>query len=273
MCNYTQMNPTLTQTTILNTLIKSDISTLPLTPPKNHINIFKNQMLPLKPPHSPSFHQYTSFTTNLYLQRYGPISTSPHIFHTSKFELFDLMNSKIQTLQIPSSNIIPKTKLSHMAQKIPNWFLCWLSNCCVHTFGRPCWQVIWFGSHWFGLLLPKAPKLHNPPQITWKVTDMVATNIKAPQAESAKRCVHLFHGQDEDQFWIFWALLVHFGLGMMWQEGFWEIQILEFFWSKSSKQRKYQVWMLKWVYISESTNIWWNKYIDEMCYVVWGFER
>ncbi len=43
MHNYTQMNITLTQTTILNTFIKSNISTLPLTPPKNHIKIFKNQ--------------------------------------------------------------------------------------------------------------------------------------------------------------------------------------------------------------------------------------
>ncbi len=45
MHNYTQMSPTLTQTTILKTFIKSDISNLLLTPPKNHINIFKIQKL------------------------------------------------------------------------------------------------------------------------------------------------------------------------------------------------------------------------------------
>ena len=37
MHNYIQMNTTLTQITILNTFIKFDILTLPLTPPKNHI--------------------------------------------------------------------------------------------------------------------------------------------------------------------------------------------------------------------------------------------
>ncbi len=54
MHNYIQMNPTLTQTTILNTFIKSDISTQPLTLPENHIKIFKikNWMLSLKPPYN-----------------------------------------------------------------------------------------------------------------------------------------------------------------------------------------------------------------------------
>ncbi len=43
MHNYTKMNPTLAQTTILNTFIKSDILTQLLTPPENSINFFKNQ--------------------------------------------------------------------------------------------------------------------------------------------------------------------------------------------------------------------------------------
>ncbi len=38
-----------------------------------------------------------------------------------------------------------------------------------------------------------------------------------------KVCVQQFHSQDEDQFWIFWALSVQFGLGIMCQEGFWEL--------------------------------------------------
>ena len=37
--------------------------------------------------------------------------------------------------------------------------------------------------------------------------------------------VHLFHSQDDDWFWIFWAFLVPFGLGIMWEEGFWEVWI------------------------------------------------
>ncbi len=52
MHDYTWMNTTHTSITILNTFIKSDILTLPLTLPKNYIKIFKNQMLPLKPPYN-----------------------------------------------------------------------------------------------------------------------------------------------------------------------------------------------------------------------------
>ena len=48
------MNTTLTTITILNTFIKSDILTLPLIPPENHIKNFQksNQMVPLKPPYN-----------------------------------------------------------------------------------------------------------------------------------------------------------------------------------------------------------------------------
>ena len=49
-----------------------------------------------------------------------------------------------------------------------------------------------------------------------------------------KVCVHLFHGQEEDQFEIFWDCLVQFRLEIMCQEGFWEVQIFGFFWSESS---------------------------------------
>ena len=55
MHNYIQMNITLAWITILNTFIKSDILTLPLTSPKNYIKIFKNQTLPLKPPYDIQF--------------------------------------------------------------------------------------------------------------------------------------------------------------------------------------------------------------------------
>ena len=118
------MNPTLTQTTILNTFIKSDILTLPLTPPKNYIKIFKNQKLNATsqtPIQYTTFHQYTSFTKNVYFQRYRPISISTtHIFCMSKFKLFNLMNLKIQTLQIPSSSIVPNPSWTKIAQKILN---------------------------------------------------------------------------------------------------------------------------------------------------------
>ncbi len=49
-----------------------------------------------------------------------------------------------------------------------------------------------------------------------------------------KVCVQQFDGQDEDQFGIFWALLVHFGLGIMYEEGvcqslnFWVPEVKKF---------------------------------------------
>lgn len=49
MSHYIQMNLILTQTTILNTFIKIQcFSTLPLTPPNNHVQNFENQKLNVK---------------------------------------------------------------------------------------------------------------------------------------------------------------------------------------------------------------------------------
>ncbi len=64
--------------------IKNDILTLPLTPPENYRQIFKNQKLnatsqtPIK---YTTIYQYASFIKYLHLQRHGPISTSiPHMW-------------------------------------------------------------------------------------------------------------------------------------------------------------------------------------------------
>ncbi len=57
-----------------------------------------------------------------------------------------------------------------------------------------------------------------------------------------KVCIQKFHGQDEDQFWIFWALFVQFRLGIMHQEGFWELWILGFFGSKSLNLEVWKIW-------------------------------
>ncbi len=48
--------------------------------------------------------------------------------------------------------------------------------------------------------------------------------------------VQQFHGLDEDQFGIFWAVLVQFGLGIMCSEGFWEFKFL------GSSCQKVQIW-------------------------------
>ncbi len=58
-----------------------------------------------------TFHQYTSFTNYLYFLRYRSTSTSIlHVFCTSKFELFDLKNPKIQNSYLVH---YPQPKANH----------------------------------------------------------------------------------------------------------------------------------------------------------------
>ncbi len=92
---------------------------------------------------------------------HGPVTISiftPNFFHTSKYDLFDLRNPKIQIWQVPSQHIIPNPKWTRRAQKILNQSSSWPSNCCTHTFETRCLQVLWFGS--------LEPNSRNPPQIT-----------------------------------------------------------------------------------------------------------
>ncbi len=60
--------------------------------------------------------------------------------------------------------------------------------------------------------------------------------------DSQKVCVQQFHGWDEDQSGIFLALLVQFGLGIMPQERFCEVQILAFMRWKSSNLEGPKIW-------------------------------
>ncbi len=80
--------------------MKNDFSTQTLAPSKSHIKIFKNlkSNATSQPPiQYTTFLQYTSFTKYLCFLRYRDISTfTPHFFHTSKFDLFDLRTPKIQ---------------------------------------------------------------------------------------------------------------------------------------------------------------------------------
>ncbi len=126
--------------------IKNDFWTLTLAPPKNHVNIFKNQKLNATtqtPIQYTTFLQYTSFTKYLYFLRYKAISTStPHIFCPSKFELFDLRNPKIWIWQIPSSHIIPNLKWTKRAQKIPNRSSSWLDVTGHDRTGHLAWDAM-----------------------------------------------------------------------------------------------------------------------------------
>ncbi len=64
-------------------------------------------MSPLKPPYN-RLHFINYFTKFLYFLRYRAISTSiPHIFHISKFKLFDLKNPKLKVPEILPSTLSP----------------------------------------------------------------------------------------------------------------------------------------------------------------------
>ncbi len=56
----------------------------------------------------------------------------------------------------------------------------------------------------------------------WELLEK-ASQISASQIKSPTGRVFQFHSQDEDQFGIFWAILVQFGLGIMLKEGICEV--------------------------------------------------
>ncbi len=154
--------------------MKNGFLTQTLTLTKNHINIFKNQKLNATsqtPIQHTTFHKYTSFTKYLCLLRYGDISIfTPHFFHTSKFDLFDLRNpKKFKFNKFLPCVLSPTQNEPKRAQKIPNQSSSWPWNCCTHSFGRRCLLVLWFGSHRFGSFEPKSC---NPPRawvVHWQV--------------------------------------------------------------------------------------------------------
>ncbi len=131
--------------------------------------------------------------------------------------------------------------------RLNTWQIYWSNN----TFGvsDSVW-VIWGGCAVWGSSIFEWPN-----RVTW-------TNHL--QAASTKVYVHTFHGQDKNQFGIFWTMK---------EEGKCEVQNLKFFRSKVQIWRggKFMICLDKLVCTSESTNILWKKYIDEMN-IVWVFE-
>ncbi len=57
------------------------------------------------------------------------------------------------------------------------------------------------------VLFTSPTSLHNP-SIDRNLAKHTPTCHRKVRSECVLVCVHLFHGQDEDQFWIFWAPLV-----------------------------------------------------------------
>ncbi len=96
--------------------------------------------------------------------------------------------------------------------------------------GSP-FQVIWGGCEIWELLEKKTSKIG-------------ANKINHLRQPLQKVCIQQFHGQDKDQFWNFWALLVQFGLGIMHQEGFCKLWILGFLRSKSSNLEVWKIWVM-----------------------------
>ncbi len=83
------------------------------------------------------------------------------------------------------------------------------------------------------------------------------------QTGSSKICVQYFHGQDEDWFRIFWALLVHFGLGTMLQKAIWKVQCFGF---KRTKSSNLEVWKTWGVEVEIGPYLWRYKYFVKEAY-------
>ncbi len=124
-------------------------------------------MVPLKLPYNlPYFTNILVFSEiQTFLHPYPIFSTLPSL------KLLTSRTQKFKFWQIVSLLIIPNPKWTQRAHNILNQSLSWPSNCCIHTLGRCCLQVLWFGLHQFGSLEPKS---RNPPQITQKVRTHVS---------------------------------------------------------------------------------------------------
>ncbi len=91
-----------------------------------------------------------------------------HIPFFPHFQIWSFWPQKPKNSNLTNSFLMhyPQPKMNQKSPSFPNQSSFWPWNCCTHTFGRHCLQVLWFGSHWFGSF---EPKLCNPPQITWNV--------------------------------------------------------------------------------------------------------
>ncbi len=129
----------------------------------------KNWMLSLKPPHNGLHFIDILLSPNIYTFSDTEPFWCPHPIFSALLNL-NFLTWRTKNSKFPKSILVhyPNPNWTKRAQKTSNWSSSWPWNRCTHTFGRPCLQVIWFGSHWFGSLFPKATKLCNLPQITWK---------------------------------------------------------------------------------------------------------
>ncbi len=100
-----------------------------------------------------------------------------------------------------------------------------------------CPEIVFFVFRWFEELGPICDLLE-------KAREIGVSQIKSPVGRVFQKYVYtyLIYSQNEDQCWIFWALLVQFRLGIVCQEGFQELWIFEFFRAKSSNLEKWKIW-------------------------------
>ncbi len=116
--------------------------------------------------------------------------------------------------------------------------------------------MIWGGLHDLG---SNEPNWCEPNQSTYKQC-------------LPKVCLQQFHGQDEDWFGIFWALLVHFGLGIMCEEGICQIWIFGFFEVKKVKFGSVEKmgYKCKNVSVSQKAQIFGKRSILMKCSILYG---
>ena len=145
MHNYIQMNTPLTQKTILNTFIKSDISTPLLTLPKK-TNKKKKKIQKSKIKCYLSNPQTICHILSIYflhkkfvhseIQTHFYIKT-PYFLH---FQIWTFWPHEPKNLNFTNSFLehYPQPNWTKIAQKIQKWSSSWPWNCCTHTFGWPC---------------------------------------------------------------------------------------------------------------------------------------
>ncbi len=137
-------------------------------------------MLPLKPPYN-----ILHFINILHSQKIctfrdiDPFLHQHPIFSAfSNLNFFYLKNLKIQTLQIPSSSIIPNPNWTKIAQKIQNWSSSRLTMKLLYTYfwkTLPVGDLIWLALIW----------------LTFSKSSHHATHLKSPEKNMKRHVLFL----------------------------------------------------------------------------------
>ncbi len=127
----------LCQISILNTFLKSQFVTWTLTPPKNHVKNFENQMQKASiqtPIQDTTFHHYTSFT-KIFILSETQTNLSQYVPNFLPLLIWTFWPKKLKNLNFTFSFLVHYLypNWTSKAQKILNWPSSWPWNRCTHT--------------------------------------------------------------------------------------------------------------------------------------------